>query len=102
MTYTTIKKTRALEKRACHQELSVIMPYVVRNKIRLIGGVKCQVGNNHKHGKTCTKPTEVYELDLSQVSSQEWQKSGNLIGIPRSSHAVVVVPTSIDFNCRVF
>ena len=70
-------------------------------KLALIGGVSCQVGSNYKNGKNCTKPTEVYELDLSQVSSQEWQKSGNLIGIPRSSHAVVVVPTSIDFNCRV-
>ena len=70
-------------------------------KLALIGGVSCQVGSVYKHGKNCTKPTEVYELDLSQVSSQEWQKSGNLIGIPRSSHAVVVVPTSIDFNCRV-
>ena len=71
-------------------------------KLALIGGVKCQVGSNYKHGKNCTKPTEVYELDLSQVSSQQWQKSVNFISIPRSSHAVVVVPTSIDFNCRVF
>ena len=71
-------------------------------KLALIGGVICQVGDNYPNGKNCTKPADVYELDLSQTSSQEWLKSSNSIGVPRSSHAVVVVPTSIDFKCRVF
>ena len=71
-------------------------------KLALIGGVSCQVGDNYRNGKNCTKPADVYELDLSQTSSLEWLKSSNSIGVSRSSHAVVVVPTSIDFKCRVF
>ena len=71
-------------------------------KLALIGGVSCNVTDDFKHGKNCTKPFEVYELDLSQGSDPKWKKSDNLIGVPRSSHAVVVVPTSIDFKCRVY
>ena len=67
-------------------------------KLALIGGVSCQVVN----GKNCTKPAEIYELEINPNSLQEWKKSNNSIGLPRSSHVVVVVPTSIDFQCRVF
>ena len=67
----------------------------------LIGGVSCQVGKNLSNGKNCTKPADVYELDLDASSGHEWKKSQNQISQPRSSHTVVVVPTSIDFKCRV-
>ena len=74
---------------------------VSEGKLALIGGVICHVHFDLPNGKNCSKPRSVYELEITSDSKHKWKTSKNNIALPRSSHAVVVVPTSIDYSCRV-
>ena len=68
---------------------------VSEGNLALIGGVSCILQNDLRNGRNCTKHKEVYELH-----STGWKKSTNEIETPRSSHAAIMVPSSIDFSCQ--
>ena len=70
-------------------------------KMALIGGVSCQINKSSGNGKNCTKPRNVYELESNSQFGYEWKISENAISVPRSSHALIIVPTSIAFACKV-
>ena len=70
-------------------------------KMALIGGVRCRIDKTLSNGKNCTKPRNVYELESNAESVYKWEISENAISMPRSSHALIIVPTSIDFACKV-
>ena len=74
---------------------------VSEGKLALIGGVSCEVGNDLRNGNRCTKHKEGYTLELNDSKQPEWKNTTHVIVVSRSSHTGVVVPTSIDFACKV-
>ena len=84
------------------------LPYVLRSssigvsdgKVALLGGVSCSIDDPVSGKKTCSKHSEVYELESNVAENRmEWKKTDKEIGTPRSSHTIINVPKSIDFSC---
>ena len=103
------QKYNETTKKWDHSNLKIIDVPILRSskigeadgKMALIGGVSCQLNKSLSNWKNCTKPRNVFELEFNSESVYEWKISENAISMPRSSHALIIVPTSIDFACKV-
>ena len=73
----------------------------VHSNVALIGGVRCTVNDTTSGMKTCYKHKDVFELGYrTAMNVTKWKQADHQIGLPRSSHSIIVVPQSIDYSCQ--
>ena len=74
---------------------------VSKSNVALIGGVRCTVNDTTSGMKTCYKHKDVFELGYrTAMNVTKWKQADHQIGLPRSSHSIIVVPQSIDYSCQ--
>ena len=106
----TARRWSEVDSDALSGDVDEVLPDILRSasmgvsnsNLALIGGVSCTVNDTTSGKKTCGKHKEVYELGFDTTTNAIKRKQAeHQIGLPRSSHTIIVVPNSIDYSCQV-